>query len=309
MNKRGIALILGLLVLLVLTILLSAFIVKTVNENNLVKRHIASTRAFWTAEAGLAEAKRRLTNGSFNGTFGSYNYEIASSYPATRAVINNSNYYDVQSRGIVPLAQEGDIRRTINAVIKTGPIDDSKFPYAIDAANDLCFGGNCKKPAEDYLDPDICNGHACWKEKNTALNFLDLFGYEQSAVKNLAIQNGTYYTESNFPTTVNGVTWVDVSNGSTLMIGTSTIGQGLMIVNGDLHVGGGYQFKGIIYVLGTLTARGTFDSYGSIVVASTAGIDSINGTPTFHWDINEIHNALLYLSLSTTSIVSWKESP
>ncbi len=309
MNKRGIALVLGLLVLLVLTILLSAFIVKTVNENNLVKRHISSIRAFWTAEAGLAEAKRRLSEGSFNEFFGDYRYEITSSYPSTRAVINNSNYYDVASKGIVPLVEGGAVERKIEAVIKTGPIDDSKFPYAIDAANDLCFGGNCKKPAEDYLDPDICNSHACWNEKNAALNFMDLFGYEQSVVKNLAIQNNTYYTEANFPTTVNGVTWVDVAPGSTLTIGTADTGGGLMIVNGNLHVGGGYQFRGIIYVLGTLEARGTFDAFGSIVVASTVGVDSINGTPVFHWDINEIHNALTLLSLSNTRIVSWKESP
>jgi len=306
MNKRGVALVLGLLVLLVLTILLSAFIIKTVNENMLVKRHIASMQAFWTAEAGLAEAKKQLLSGSISGALGDYNYQAASSY---RTTINTSNYYDVVSTGIVPLAAGGDIRRTINAVIKTGSIDDSKFPYAIDAANDLCFGGACKKPAEDYLDPDICNGHLCWNEMNTAINFMDLFGYEQSAVKNMAVQNGTYYTDSNFPTTVDGVTWVDVTPGSTLMIGTSTKGKGLMIVNGDLHVGGGYEFKGIIYVLGTLIARGTFDAYGSIVVASTVGVDSINGTPVFHWDINEIHNALLLLSLSSTRIVSWKESP
>lgn len=306
MNKRGVALVLGSMVLLVLAILLGVFIMKTINENNLVKRHINSMRAFWVAEAGIAEAKRYLLSSSTNGTLGDYRYEATSNY---RTTINTSDYYDVVSTGIVPLAQGVDITRTINAVVKTGPIDDSKFPYAIDAANDLCFGGNCSKPAENYLDPDICDGHACWKENNTAINFMDLFGYEQSAVKNLAISNDTYYTEANFPTTVNGVVWVDVAPGSTLMIGTATTGQGLMIVNGNLHVGGGYQFHGIIYVLGTLTARGTFDSYGSIVVASTVGVDSINGTPVFHWDRDEIRNALLLLSLGSTRIVSWKESP
>lgn len=310
MDKRGIALVLGLLVLLVLTILLGSFVIKTVNENNLVRRHIASTRAFWVAEAGLAEAKRQLSRGSFSGTMGDYSYQIVSSYPTRRTLINNSSYYNVSSTGIVPLSGGGDISRTVDAVIKTGAIDDSKFPYAINAANDLCFGGNCKKPATDYLDPDIvCPTGTCWQEKNTGINFLDLFGYEQSAVKNLAVQSGNYYTESNFPTTVSGITWVDVSPNSTLMIGTSASGSGLMIVNGDLHVGGGYQFSGIIYVLGTLTARGTFDSYGSIVVASTAGIDSINGTPVFHWDRDEIINALTLLALNNTSIVSWKESP
>jgi len=306
MNKRGIALILGLLVSLVLFILLGAFVIKTINEHNLVQRYVNSTRALWAAEAGIAEAKKRLPGSPTNGNLGSYSYQATTSY---RTTINAREYYDITSVGIVPFVTGGDIRRTVNTVVETGPVDDTKFPYAIDAANDLCFGGNCKKPAEDYLDPDICNGQACWKAKDTAINFRDLFGCEQNDIKNIAIQSGTYYTESNFPGTVNGITWVEVTSGSTLMIGSTVTGQGLMIVNGNVHLGGGYQFKGIMYILGTMTARGTFDAWGSVVVASTAGIDSINGTPVFHWSLDDIRNALRLLALSNTQIVSWKESP
>ena len=56
MNKRGAALILSYAVILVLTILASAFLSSIISENNLVRRYEASSQAFWAAEAGLANA-------------------------------------------------------------------------------------------------------------------------------------------------------------------------------------------------------------------------------------------------------------
>ncbi len=306
MNRRGIALVFGLLVLVVLSILSSASFIKTMNENNQVRRHINSMRAFWVAEAGVAEAKSHLPTAYTNGNLGDYSYQATASY---RATINTSDYYDIASVGIVPLSTGGDIRRTINAVVKTGSIDDSKFPYAITAANELCFGGNCNKSPENYLDPDICDGHACWKDEDTTINFTDLFGVEQNAVKNMAIQDGSYYTDANFPSSTSGITWVDVASGSTLTVAGNLTGSGLLIINGNVHFSGNYDFRGIVYVLGTLTATGTFDSWGGIIVASTAGVDNINGNPTLHWDKEEIRKALIPLSLDSAQIVSWKESP
>ena len=305
MNKRGIALVFGLLVLLVLGILSSAFFIKTINENNFVKRHIGSMRALWVAETGVAEAKKRLPLTPTNGNLGSYSYQATTSY---RTTIGESEYYDIVSTGTVPLSAGGNITRTVNVVVKRGPVDVRKFPYAINAANDLCFGGNCKKPAENYLDPDVCDGHVCWKENDTTINFRDLFGVEQNDMKSLAIERGSYYTNANFPSAVSGVSWVDVAGGSTLKVAGNLTGTGLLIVNGNVHFSGNYDFKGIVYILGTLTATGTFDSWGTIIVANTAGVDNINGNPTLHWDQEEIRKAIPPPPGSIQT-VSWKESP
>ncbi len=305
MNKRGITLIFGLLVVLVLSILSGSFFFKSINENNLVRRYVKSTQAFWAAEAGIAEAIRNLANSPTNGNLGDYRYETATVY---RATINASDYYDITSTGIADLPSGGDIRRTINVVVKRGSSDPTKFQYGIAAANDLCFGGpgSCNKTPEDFLDPDICNEHPCWKEFDSTINFRDLFGYQQSDVENIA----THYDESNFPSAVSGITWVDVTPaGSTLMVTGSLTGTGVLIINGNVHFGGTYQFNGIIYVLGTLTARGTFDSYGSIIVASAGGVDTVNGNPTMHWDQAEITQSLQLLSNNFVDIVSWKETP
>jgi hypothetical protein len=299
MNKKGIALIFSLIVVLILSILLSAFYFKSLNENNWVKRYINLTRAFWVAEAGVAEAQMNLSNSPTNGNLGGYNYQTTTSY---RTTINNRDYFDIVSTGTV-----AGIGRTINVVVRTGAFDATKFQYSLEAANDLCFGGNCKKDPYTYIhpaNPPGCDGHDCYKEFDNTINFADMFGYQMNAVSSIA----THYTESNFPGTVSGVTWVDVTPGQTLMVTGSGTGTGILIVNGNVQFGGTYTFRGIVYVSGTLTARGTFGLYGSAIVASTSDVDSINGTPDFTWDQNQIVEALKQLSYRESDIVSWREN-
>lgn len=300
MNKRGAALIFGLLVLLVLAALFSAFFLKTINENNLVRRYIGSLRAFWAAEAGIAEAKRNLPN-NVSGAMDLSRFQATTAF---RTSIDSRNYYDIQSTGIVDFSPAATITRILDAVVRTGSVDVSRFPYAIDAANDLCFGGSqCNKAPEGFMDPDVCDGHACWQEGDTSINFRDLFGYEQSDIQGMA----TRYTDSNFPGNVSGISWVDVAAGSTLSVAGNLTGTGLLIVNGNVRFEGDYTFRGIIYVLGTMTARGNFDAWGSVIVASTAGIDSINGSPEFHWSQVDVGDALSELSFLSAETVSWSE--
>jgi len=300
MNRRGIALIFALLVVLVLSILLSIFFFKSINENNLVNRYVNSVRAFWVAEAGVAEAIKNLPNTYTNDTLGNYYYN------ATTTTFGS--YYNITSIGTVGLPNGGYIRRTVKVVAGTGTVNASKFQYALAAANDLCFGGkgSCNKQATEFIDPDVCNGHPCWVENDTTINFRDLFGYEQSEIEQIA----RHYNSTNFNASLNNETvWVDVDPDSTLMVTGSLTGRGILIINGSVHFGGTYQFSGIVYVLGTLTARGTFDSYGTVMVASTSDIDnSVNGNPDFYYNTTEITNALNLLANNFVHIVSWRET-
>lgn len=306
MNKRGAVLIMGLLVVLVLSLLSSAFYYKTINENSLTKRYVESIRAFWVAEAGVAEAIGSLPANPTNGNLGNNQYQATTIY---RATINNSYYYDIVSTGTVPVSGR-TLSRQVHAVVKTGSVDTSKFQYGIDAANDLCFGGNCHGDPNKYLNPTVCPDGPCWKDYDTTINFANLFGYAQSDVSAIA----SHYTDTNFMSltgggAVSGVNWVDVAPGNTLDINGTATGTGLLIVAGNVRIEGTYRFHGIIYVLGTLTARGTMDAYGSTLVASSAGVDTINGTPMFSYNLNDIINALNVLASNFPSIVSWKEGP
>jgi hypothetical protein len=332
MNKRGMALVFALLVVLVLSILLCSFFLTSINENNLVKRYINSMRAFWVAEAGLAQAIRDIFGVSNSGKLGDYDYTWTSTKWTTML---GNDYYNIVSTGIVTLPGGVEIKRQISAVGKTTAVDPDKFQYSLGSSGDLCFGGNCKGDATKYVHPQPllpnppvnpvqypvetnCYGHDCWQEKNTGINFQNLFNYQASEVKALADH---VYTPADFPGTgISGVTWVDVPTdppGQQLTIGggsggdyTSPNGTGILIINGDVELAGNYVFRGIIYIIGKLKARGTFDGYGSVLVAARTEVEesTVNGTPDFFHSKYDITQALKLLVASSARVVSWKET-
>lgn len=305
MNKRAIALIFSLLVVTVLSVLLGAFFFKSVNENNLAKKYVNSTHAFWLAEAGVADALKNFPNSGSSpgsGTLNGYSW-------VTTARGGGSDYYDIVSTGAVTLPDGQTYSRTVNIVAKRGLVDPSRFQYGIQAANDLCFGGagSCNKDPNTFLDPDTCNGHPCWKENDATVNFSDLFGHSQSDVEAIA----AHYTDTNFMAqtggAVNGITWIDVAPGSEVTITGSLAGSGILIIEGNVHFGGTYQFDGIVYVLGTLEALGSFNLNGSIIVASSAGVDTVNGNPSFNYNSGQISAGLQELANNFTVVSAWKE--
>ena len=66
MNKRGIALILSYMVIAVLTAFGSIFVTRGVSESNIARRYADSVRAFWIAEAGLADGYSKYQAGPDN---------------------------------------------------------------------------------------------------------------------------------------------------------------------------------------------------------------------------------------------------
>ncbi|MGE5197464.1 MAG: PilX N-terminal domain-containing pilus assembly protein, partial [Deltaproteobacteria bacterium] len=64
MHKRGVALVIGLMVILVLSILGSVIISRSISEARAARRYVESTQAFWLAEAGLNQALKNLRDGS-----------------------------------------------------------------------------------------------------------------------------------------------------------------------------------------------------------------------------------------------------
>ncbi|MDD4899681.1 MAG: hypothetical protein PHT31_04725 [Candidatus Omnitrophica bacterium] len=84
MNKRGVALIFAYLVIMVLTIMGSAFLARSISENNTARWQSDSARAFWIAESGLAQAYFNWANsiaqpvGAQNFSGGTYTINVAS---------------------------------------------------------------------------------------------------------------------------------------------------------------------------------------------------------------------------------------
>lgn len=66
-SQKGIAMVLALIVVAVLSVFGSATIARTVSENNLLTRQLQSGQAFWLAEAGMQKAVCAVNTGDWTG--------------------------------------------------------------------------------------------------------------------------------------------------------------------------------------------------------------------------------------------------
>jgi hypothetical protein len=291
MDRKGIALISALFLVLVLSILLVGFFFKTMTETNLVSRYAGYTRAFWLAEAGVAEGIMALPNNT-SGCVGDTNhcYSVATSQIS-------SLYYQIDSLGSVSLPSGGSVNRGVSAVVRTEEVDPTKFQFAIETTVELVIKGSVD------INPD---GSA---KEFSDLNFPDLFGHSKEDIRSYA--DNLYSDPDNNILPCSGITWIDLSPGEEFMI-TSNLwqGSGILVVAGDAQITGG-QFDGIIYVIGKLRIAGNPILNGSILAESdTEVVDdtTLTGNPTLNYDPTAISNAMDLLKFISPEIVSWRES-
>jgi hypothetical protein len=294
-NNRGVVLIFALLLTLVLSSLLVALYLNAVSESLQANRHASSLRAFWLAEAGIATVKANPGLASASGTLGGINYAFSVTSP--ELVAGTSNYWIVTSTGTVTLPRLPSdlmISRTVVATIKTGDIDPSKFPYSIDTTVDLVVRGVAATIDEPF------------KENDDTINFANMFGVSKTTMEAGATH---VYTDSNFENApVDGITWVNVASGNTLVIAGELVGSGILVVNGDVHMSGTVDFSGIIYVIGSLMMTGNVTTNGSVVAESSATADTeVRGSVDINYDLSQIESALANVQLLSKQVVTWRE--
>lgn len=294
MGKRGIALIMAMLIIVVLSILSALFFSKAMNENKLVNRYVHSTRAFWLAEAGVAQAVRDLPNDVPVTPLGDSNY----TFSAQTLQLTDSVYYQINSTGSVILPNVGIISRFIEVVVRTDPVGPNNFQHAIRTTSDLVIKGSV----------DI-NGP---QEEFASLNFADLFEHTKEDIKSFATH--LYTNPAVNVTPVDGITWIDLVPPEPgqlppeFKISSDTwSGSGILVVAGDAQITGG-TFNGIIYVIGKLRMSGNPVINGTVLVESETEIDTtLTGNVTINYDSSAIATALTPLQFIAPVIVSWRE--
>lgn len=287
MNRRkGFVLIFSLLVTLTLSLLLTSFYVQNINEGNLARRFADSTRAFWLAEAGAANAYVNFPDSVPPTTLGGSNY----TYEAVVTPISG-NYYTITSTGTVNRDDGTAITRVITASVKTGSTNPAKFQYGIETTTELDIRGSVS-----------INPSGSSKQYST-LNFSDLFGVSKAQMQAGATHA---YTASNFGAPVDGITWVEIPS-DTLNISGDLTGSGVLVINGNARFSGTVNFNGIIYVIGTLTMTGNVVTTGSVLAESSATVDTtITGNVTINYNTGEITTALSTVASLNKQRVSWK---
>ncbi|HOU36446.1 MAG TPA: hypothetical protein PK562_04170 [Candidatus Omnitrophota bacterium] len=292
MNKRGSALIMGLFVVLVLSILTSTFLYKRVNQNFLSLRYADEIQALWAAEAGIqAVRNNNLLSSVVTGTTGN------ATYSATSDQIGMSDYYHVVSTGT-----SGTVSRTVETVISTREVDATKFKYGVESTvtinfkgSSTVYGENTTRPVPSkYRDPE-------YYHQNSTFSFADLFCFSTDEVKSLStVYNGSWPSGS-----ISGVNWVVAPSNH---FKGNVYGSGILIVEGDLRVTGTIDFDGIIYVMGELDMAGTAIVGGAILAESSATVDTtLTGTCDVEHNTTKIQAALDLIKYRSPRVVSWKE--
>jgi len=85
-------------------------------------------------------------------------------------------------------------------------------------------------------------------------------------------------------------------------------GEGMLYVDGDLHINGNFTFKGLIYVEGNLDINGTCWILGGMIVRGKSRLGIANGTFTLLYSSDAISQELSKYSGQFTRL-SWREVP
>lgn len=299
-GRRGIVLIVSILVVVVLSILSASLLFKSVTESNLSQRHVHSMRAFWLAETGVAQAVRNLPTSPLNDCIGptqgcpAGGYNCCYSTNSSSLIIGNITYYDITSTGSITFPAGGSISRDLEVYVRITPPGADDFPNAIASTgeiNQLGEGVTITGTIDEYA----------------TINFSDLFGSSKAEVRNAADQ---IYDEASFAEPLTGITWVDDADGGLDLIMNGTLsGSGILIIEGNALISGTVTFNGIIYVIGELTMLGNATLSGTVIAESGVGVDTTaGGSVTITYDPTPISDALNLIQFLSAVVVSWQEA-
>jgi|GEM_PF-1223735 len=296
--KRATILAFSLLVILVLFVILGSFFLSTMSENKITRSHLNLARAFWAAEAGVADVIRYLQNRT--STLSSnpniyYNATIDSS-----ETIGNTTYYNVTSTGYVVLPSGETFSRQLKVIVNADDVSANNFAYALESTREIDITGNAAIITGDNNCTNCtgqgcsCTGNQCCRENSTP-SFTQLFGIDQETMRQIAIESGRYYSPSNFTSPVHNITWVV---GNLSRSGSAGLqGDGILIIEGNANFQGNVNFTGILYVMGDLNLKGggggdpTFS--GSIISDTQANVTTdLYGRVNLERNQTYIDNAL-----------------
>ena len=300
MNKRGVALILAYGVVAVLTILSVGFIARGISEKRTVERQVHSTRAFWTAEAGLAQTMRNLLAIRAAGVFphvededDAFNYGDGNVYAyvtTTNPHLHCADCFEISSTGTVTLASGGTIARTVVAIVERvpNPIED-----AITVSQDLTLRGNAEIAGNVTAGSNITLQGAAKIDgdanDNVAWNDFDgIFGITIDQFRDQA--DNIYYIDDDYrPETadlnIEGLTYIEITGAQYVFAGNWS-GSGILVIVGNAKITTG-DFDGIIWGEGSpqlVDGAGNADIAGAIFWDNIGGGTVLTGTIDIAFD-------------------------
>lgn len=151
MNRRGVALIISFIVLIILAILGAAILARGISERNITQRYKESIEAFWLAESGVNKALYELRINYAQAGTGLWSGQVGSgSYSVDVADVGTGDK-KVTTYGYVPAYPSFRALRKIEAImIKKNPT--GFYDYAVYSAGDVDFNGSSYE-VNNFEDP------------------------------------------------------------------------------------------------------------------------------------------------------------
>ncbi len=312
MTKRGVVFLLGLVVFLVLSVLAAAFFMRTIAENNAVRRQVASTQAFWYAEQGLAEAMDNLPSTSPLASPLGCAPDYCNYNTITNTVTGSPDLYNITSTGRVSV-QGSPITRTVESYVSLDVASPGNFLNAIEVGGNLSMSNNVD------IEPEPAGNYT---RTNSNFTFSGKFGFSYDEVKYAAMSGEpgfVFYDQDTYPKPFNlinnEVVVIEFNSTQTHKVQLPSPGQGsgiiiINVINGDVDIEGG-DFDGIIWAIGELKITGNPTLAGSVLSEVDFDITTkLGGTAYLEWNETAISNALnLTKTIADRSYKSWREVP
>ena len=300
MNRRGVALIFGLVVIVALTALSAASISRSVAEGRLSRRYVESTQAFWLSEAGVNRALDELRNNfTLTGNQGPYTFGVGQYKFKIENIVGQPLHRKVTAYGYLGSVASPVCERRIETVMNRY-IPKGFYDHAIYTAGDLDANGAAYSVEGDCIyanifeadSPENINGTVTQDPNITPLARLD---FQQLAT--ISQGQGNYYDaqrmkqvetgKDTFPTSF----WyqdptdpTDPTTGIPNIVYISTD----MALNGSIGtIGGFYVVVGDVVtnpddyqdssINGNGTIEGAIYTRGKFVINGGGGALNING--------------------------------
>jgi len=271
MNKRGVALILISILLVVLTIFSTALISASFSENAFAIRYLESTQAFWLAEAGIEQALDGLRADSnltaINETMlGKGGYDVT-------IVDNLDGSYTVNSTGFIPF-DAPRASRVIQAEMDLTMIPNNFYDTVIWSESDINIKGGGRGNWASVTGNVISGGTIYTKPANATItniitgnistndstaDSLPLLDFAQ--LRYISKNQNNYHDSGNLTGSFPGSFWYNQS----AKIPNIVFLEGDLVLSGNVNVGGFFIVGG--------------DSIYTTTITGTVGIDGCIYTP------------------------------
>ncbi|MFB0526215.1 MAG: PilX N-terminal domain-containing pilus assembly protein [bacterium] len=325
-DEKGIALVLALILMVVLSILAVAMVFLGRYETGFLVKERQSDAALYIADGGVEYATNRLRTepnyrgptSDFIGNGGQFTVSVSTQgQPAQQ--------YEITSTGYVPNATNPQETRTVRSVINISEEISDVFQHAIASSGPVTLGGNAVINSDDPTNEgDIYSGGDITLEDNATING------DASAVGTITTEGNSTITGEqsegtdplDFPEIDRDSYVSEAQTGGTYsgdFVVTIDTGIGPLYIDGNLVIGGNHQvtLTGTVFVTGSVTLSGSPDTYsfsgqetliadGDITMQGTSGSEvplvmSVSGNVTLQGNIST-QGTVIYAPQGTVTI-------